>query len=115
MSVECNTHGTDMFAVGGEWPPDYWCPLCEVETLRVDKARLDWFDAQFGIALVSDDDGRWAVAWDGMQNLPDNDGPYDMVADFFIEKRFWRDSVREALDAAMADTLDIAPAPEVTE
>lgn len=114
MSVECDTHGTDMFSVGGGWPPDYWCPLCEVETLRVDKARLDWFEEQFGLALVNDDDGRWVVAKSVMWNLPD-DGPYDMAATLFIEKRFSRWSVREVLDEAMAYEENIAPAPEQEE
>jgi len=77
-----------------------------------DSERLDWLEASFGIALVSDDNGHWAIAGDGMQNIICDDGTFDMVANFFIEKRFWRDSVREAIDVAMEDEDEIAPAPE---
>lgn len=48
-----------------------------------------------GNALISDDQGWWAVATSGFQNLPDPPG--DVETMFFIEKAQWRPSIREAL------------------
>jgi hypothetical protein len=80
-----------------------------------DTERLDWLADQFGCALVNDDNGHWAVASAGMQNVPESDGPFDFLATFAIEKRFWRSSVREAIDAAIEDEENIASAPEEEE
>ena len=72
-----------------------------------DKYRLDWLESitRKGIcpALVNDDNGHWAVAFSGIQNLPDGDGPEDIQTTFFIETERWKDSIRKAIDYAMEE------------
>ena len=60
-------------------------------------------DEAFGCALISDDQGWWAVASSGFQNLPDPPG--DVETHFFIEAKYWRKSVREALEAYFNDEV----------
>ena len=70
-----------------------------------DTARLNWLEqlASEGAcpAVLNDDNGHWAVAFDGMQNVPEDDGPQDIQTTFFVEAKDWHASIREALDDAM--------------
>lgn len=68
-----------------------------------DRDRLDWLDSQYGCALVNDDDGMWAVAGDGVQNIREG-GPLETT--FYIEPEQFRRSTREAIDAAMEENHD---------
>lgn len=68
-----------------------------------DTQRLDWIQKQDGMALVSDDAGRWAVVVDGIQNLPDPDEATDISTTFFIEAAQWQDNVRDAIDAGIIE------------
>ena len=65
-----------------------------------DTERLDWLEGAEGWALVSDDAGHWAVVTNGVQNIPDRH-PGDIATSFFIKKKEWKPSVREAIDAAV--------------
>lgn len=75
-----------------------------------DGDRLDWLAKQDGIGLVNDDFGHWAVATAGMQSVPDGvgseDGPWDISTSFIISKAEWRDTIREAIDAAISEFGD---------
>lgn len=66
-----------------------------------DTERLDWLSKQFGCGLINDDNGHWAVSWDGVQNVPMGRGPSDIDTAFFIKKKAWRKTIRAAIDAAM--------------
>lgn len=68
-----------------------------------DQERLDWLEQQPGAALVNDDNGHWAVAYDGFQNVPVGDQPQDISTAFYIEKSRWHNSIREAIDAAIKE------------
>lgn len=68
-----------------------------------DTDRLDWLAEQDGAAIISDDNGHWAVSFTGMQNVPVGDEPCDIDTTFFIEAREWHGSVREAIDAAAGE------------
>jgi len=63
---------------------------------------LDWLEEHEGFALVSDDFGHWAVTGNGTQSIPENP-PDDVETTFFIEKREWRESIREAILCAMEE------------
>ncbi len=66
-----------------------------------DTKRIDYLENEsFGSALVSDDDGHWAVSNSGFQNCPMNT-PDDIQTTFFIKKNEWKNSVREAIDSDM--------------
>lgn len=91
---------------------DYICEKCfadipmdkrlvELDTHKkamADTKRLDKLENCEGVALVNDDFGHWAVVENGMQNVPD-ETPADIQTTFFIEKREWKDTIREAIDA----------------
>ena len=59
---------------------------------------LDYLETQEGVALVSDDAGRWAVAGSGFQNVPSRQEPIDITTTFFIEADEWKPSIREAIE-----------------
>ena len=42
-------------------------------------------------ALINDDNGHWALAFDGMQNVPMGDEPCDIDTCFFVEKDMWHE------------------------
>jgi hypothetical protein len=46
--------------------------------------------------LINDDYGHWAVSETGFQNCP-RKTPADINTSFFVEKKEWKNSVREAL------------------
>ena len=69
--------------------------------MTTDSERLDWLEMQYGYGLISDDNDHWAVADTGMNNTPMTDAACDIQTTFFIETECWRNSVREAIDAAM--------------
>lgn len=61
-----------------------------------DTELIDYLEKQEGVALISDDQGFWAVVDCGMQSI-DSNPPNDVSASFFIEKEEWKPSVREAI------------------
>ena len=75
-----------------------------------DTELLDWLEQQYGCGLINDDDGHWALVWDGMQDVVT--GPADLQTTFFIEKDKWHDTVREAIQAAYEE---MKSAPEEDE
>jgi hypothetical protein len=48
-------------------------------------------------ALLFDDDGRWAVSFEGAQPMVMGDSAIEMTVSVFIEKEMWKGSIREAL------------------
>jgi hypothetical protein len=46
--------------------------------------------------LLYDDNGRFAISGDGFQTVPE-DSPADISMMCFVEKDYWKDSIREAL------------------
>jgi len=65
---------------------------------------LEALQNSYGESLICDDNGRWAVAGCGHQNLTDpkigqliSDGPIFIETVFWIEADEWCDSIREAL------------------
>ena len=73
-----------------------------------DTERLDWLEAQTKKgacpALLNDDNGHWAVSFEGIQNCPD-DGPCDISTAFFVEAGHWHNTIREAIDAAIQQPM----------
>ena len=52
--------------------------------------------------LLNDDNGHWAVKFDGFQNVPMGDEPEDISTTCFIEARDWKESIYEALVWALS-------------
>lgn len=70
--------------------------------MRTDKERIDWLEKYgFGAALINDDNGHWAVAFGGFQNVPEGNTPWDIQTTHFVEKGKWRDDIRSAIDEVM--------------
>jgi hypothetical protein len=78
------------------------------QKVPTDTERLDWLARMDGHGLISDDAGRWAVSTCGTQNIPDDGGetPFDFSGTFWVEKELWRESIRDAIDAAMSQQND---------
>jgi hypothetical protein len=55
--------------------------------------------------LLHDDAGRWAVAFDGYQTLNATKKAIDIQTSFFIEKKYWKRSIRGALIFALETDL----------
>ena len=56
--------------------------------------------------LLYDDNGHWAVAGDGTQNVPMDDSPCDIQTTFWVEKHQWKNSVREALEDFALEAME---------
>ena len=68
---------------------------------RTDRERLDWLERHaFGSGVIGDDDGRWVVPQGGMQPMPCGK-PQGGVWYYDVGPDEWRDSIRQAIDAAM--------------
>jgi hypothetical protein len=48
-------------------------------------------------SLINDDNGHWAMASDGIQNVPDGDDPADIATSFWVEKDLWADTAPMAI------------------
>ena len=48
--------------------------------------------------LLYDDNGHFAIASDGFQNVSSEEEPIDMKMSFFVPKESWKKTIREALD-----------------
>lgn len=46
--------------------------------------------------LLNDDSGRWAVSFEGFQNVV-GDEPEDVHTSFFVEAEKWHKNIKEAL------------------
>ncbi len=51
--------------------------------------------------ILNDDNGHWAISFVGMQNVPMTDEPEDITTTMFVEAKYWKDSIREALIYAL--------------
>ncbi len=57
--------------------------------------------------LVNDDNGHWAVSASGIQRVCCGEDPVDVETTFFIEAKYWRPTIREAIEAYLdADKQD---------
>lgn len=59
--------------------------------------------AEIGLCpnLLNDDNGHWAVKFDGFQDVPMGDDPEDISTTCFVEAKCWKDSIYEALIFAL--------------
>lgn len=51
--------------------------------------------------LLNDDNGHWAVVFDGFQSMPIGDAPDDVALTCFVEAKDWKDSIYDALISAL--------------
>ena len=79
--------------------------LCKMRGRITDTARLDWLEWQGDKGacpgVINDDSGRWAVSFEGVQNVPCSRKPIDIATSFFIKRSKWKATIRQAIDAAM--------------
>lgn len=64
---------------------------------------INYLEKSFGYGLISDDNGHFALVFDGFQNVPMTKHPCDIESIFFIKKGKWKGSVRTAIKAAMKE------------
>ena len=59
-------------------------------------------------AILSDDNGHWALSLDGWQNVPDGDEPQDITTTFLVEAALWADTVPLAIcRAALLAVMEV--------
>ena len=80
-----------------------------LSSLAEDAGRLDWFEKQADTgaapSLVYDDNGMWAIAEEGTQNVRTQDAD-DLVITHFVEAAKFKPTVREAIDDAALSAGD---------
>lgn len=47
--------------------------------------------------LLNDDNRHWAIMFDGVQTIPVDENPDDIMTSFYVEKHCWKKTIREAL------------------
>lgn len=52
-------------------------------------------------ALLFDDDGRWALVFDGTQPANLNSNAQSMYTTFFVDADSWKDTIEEAVEYAI--------------
>ena len=69
-----------------------------------DTELLDWLEDQVKHGacpgIINDDDGQWAVSFEGFQNVPMKT-PADISTTFFVEKKDWCKTIRAAIIKAI--------------
>ncbi|MFA5025654.1 MAG: hypothetical protein WC503_04065 [Candidatus Shapirobacteria bacterium] len=72
-----------------------------------DTELLDWLEGitheGYCLAILFDDNGHWAVVFNGWQNVPEQDEPCDITTSFYVEADKWYPTLREAILAAMTE------------
>lgn len=70
-----------------------------------DTERINWLETitKNGAcpALVNDDNGHWAVVFDGIQSVSHGQKPMDVSTTFFIKAKDWKNTIRQAIDTAI--------------
>jgi hypothetical protein len=75
----------------------------ESKELSIEQAMQELSEIGYCPALLNDDDGRWAVTFDGFQTVVTGDEAQDVHANFFIEAKKWHTDIRQALIIALKD------------
>lgn len=77
---------------------------CDILIDKIKNRDISFIEAlqelsEFGFCpnLLNDDNGHWAVVYDGFQTLAYGDEPCDVQSSFYVEKKFWKDNIYDAL------------------
>lgn len=73
------------------------------EELSVEQALQELCEIGYCPNLLNDDDGRWAVAFDGFQDVVMGDEAQDINTSFFVESKQWHSNIRQALIIALSE------------
>lgn len=72
-----------------------------------DTERLDMMEkmADQGLApaILNDDNGHWAMVFEGTATISGSDDPSDWSGAFVVEAKQWKSTFREAIDAGIAE------------
>lgn len=55
--------------------------------------------------LLNDDNGHWALTFDGFQEVADGDDPQDLAISCFVSKEQWKDTIYDAVMHALEEDL----------
>jgi hypothetical protein len=53
--------------------------------------------------LLNDDNGHWALVFDGFQQVPEGKEPQDIETSFFVIKEFWKPTIQEAIEYSLKE------------
>lgn len=72
-----------------------------------DTERLDWLekmaDEGMAPAILYDDNGHWAMVFDGIASISASEEPSDWSGSYGVEAHQWKPTAREAIDAGIAE------------
>ena len=71
--------------------------------MSVEQALQELCEIGYCPNLLNDDDGRWAVAFDGFQDVVMGDEAQDINTSFFVEAKQWHSNIRQALIIALSE------------
>lgn len=69
----------------------------EEESICCERALQDLAKGGACPNLLNDDNGHWALTFDGFQTIPSSEEPEDVSLSCFIESDMWKDTIREAM------------------
>ena len=73
---------------------------------KTDTELFDFIEAETNagscLGIINDDDGHWAVSDEGNQNVPLK-FPSDIITRFYIPKKKWKKTIREAILSYMKE------------
>ena len=70
-------------------------------SLNTEEALQELTKIGYAPNLVYDDNGHWAVSFNGFQTLAIGDEPEDASITCFVEKEYWKKEIKEALIYAL--------------
>lgn len=73
------------------------------EELSVEQALQELCEIGYCPNLLNDDNGRWAVTFNGIQSVVMGDEAEDVSASFFVESKQWHSNIRQALIIALSE------------
>lgn len=55
--------------------------------------------------LLNDDNGHWALTFEGYQDVPMGDKPIDINTSFFVEKKYWKNTIDKAIEFSLKEHI----------
>lgn len=84
---------------------DLW--IWERKVMNLIKVLNKLADRGYCPALLFDDDGRWALSFEGIQNVNFENTSIDMSINSFVDANDWKDTIEEAVEYAVNKWSDL--------
>jgi len=71
------------------------------KTITIDNALEELAKLGYCPNVLNDDNGHWAVTFDGYQNVPTDENPCDIETHFSVDAEYWKNNIYDALIYAL--------------